>query len=235
MLRYFDCRGRGEALRLALIDSAVAFTDERVPIDDLGVFQKAKHDPRVGGPFAALPVLQWDGYVLAQTLPIASYLSDRLGHQRRAGSPEGRAFLDMITSAAHLDMQSPYGPLFWAPADQPQEQLLAAARMLFNGLGAKLAQLETLLDNSRGDGAFFGGAEPVMADYFVHESLRRGAVVFGEAFEARLDGNPKLAGLRRAMGSRPAIAAYERRGVSLQVTGSPAEMALRARLAGVAF
>lgn len=235
VLRYFDCRGRGEALRLALIDSGVEFTEERVPIDDLSAFQKAKNDPQVGGPFAALPVLQWDGHVVAQTLPIANYLSGRLGHVRRAGSPEARAFLEMIVSAAHLDMQVPYGPLFWAPADQPQEQLIAAARMLLNGLSAKLVQLEALFENSGSDGAFFGGGDPAMADYFVYESLGRGAVVFGESFESRLDGSPALARLRRAMGSRAAIAAYERRGVPLQMTGSPSEMALRARLVGVEF
>lgn len=235
-LRYFACRGRGEALRLALVDSGVAFHDERVPIQDLSAFQKTKHDPRIGGPFAGLPVLLWDGLELAQTLPIANYLSLQLGHDRRASSPAARAFLEMITSAAHLDMQVPYGPLFWSPAGQSDEQLFAAARLLFNGLCAKLGQLESLFGRSGSDGAYFGGAEPAIADYFVHESLGRGAAVFGAAFEARLAATPRLAALRLALGARPAIAAYERAGkVPLQATGSPNEMALRARLTGLAL
>ena len=236
VLRYFACRGRGEALRLALIDCGVGFTDERVPIDDLSVFQKAKNDPQVGGPFAALPVLKWDGHVLAQTLPIANYLSGQLGPDHREPRPERRAFLDMITSAAHLDMQVPYGPLFWSPVDQPQEQLLKAAVMLFNGLAMKLAQLEALFERAAGNGPFFGGAEPAMADYFVYESLSRACAVFGPSFELRLEDSPRMKALSRAIASRPAVAAYLGSGrVPLQASGSPSEMALRKRLAESKF
>jgi glutathione S-transferase len=231
VLRYFACRGRGEALRLALIDSGIAFVDDRVQIDDLSVFQKAKHEPSLGGPFAALPVLRWDGHVLGQTLPIATYLSAQLGYDK-ANSPEARAFAEMITSCAHLDMQVPYGPLFWSAADQPEAQLLQTARLLLDNLAARTRQLETLLVRAAGDGPYFGGVKPAMGDYFVYESLARACAVFGAAFESRLRDTPRMDALRLAIASRPAIAAYLASGrVPLLATGSPSEPRLRERLA----
>ena len=41
VLRYFDCRSRGQALRFALVDTEVDFEDARVPTNALADFQRA--------------------------------------------------------------------------------------------------------------------------------------------------------------------------------------------------
>jgi glutathione S-transferase len=230
-LRYFDCRSRGQALRFALTDSMVEFDDQRVPIAELATFRKQAHRPEIGGPFASLPVLEWHGHVVAQTLAIANYLAAKLRGEHAAATPEQRSFLEMITSAAHLDMQVPYSQLLWLPADHPDEPLRSAARDLFEHIVIKLGQLEKLLSATVDPGPFFGGMQPVVADYFVYESLSRACDVFGAAFEKHLREAPRMDALRMAMDVRPAIAAYlQRGGVPSQVTASPSEPRLRQRL-----
>ena len=40
VLRYFDCRSRGQALRFALADAGIEFEDERVPVTALAHFKR---------------------------------------------------------------------------------------------------------------------------------------------------------------------------------------------------
>jgi len=141
----------------------------------------------VGGPFGSLPLLEWGDYVIAQTLPVAGYLGHRLGHMRDR-APEERFFLDMISSAAHLDMQAPYTQLLWLPADERCERIASVARSLFDALTRKLAQLDSLLQRAPGEMPFFGGAAPVMADYFVYESITRAVATFGAGFVEAVQG-----------------------------------------------
>lgn len=233
VLRYFDCRGRGQALRFALQDRAPGFEDERIANALLPEFKRNAGRPGVGGPFGALPVLDWDGYRIAQTLAIARYLGAKLGCDGQ-GSAEQSGFLDMILSAAHLDLQMPYGLLFWQPADRPEADFIAAARLLAATIATKLGQVEAQFATSGAQGPYFGGAEPAIADYFVYESLSRGHAVFGEVFERRLRTSPRLQELKTAMESRPGIAACLRDGrVPNQVTASPNELLFRTRLASL--
>jgi glutathione S-transferase len=179
-------------------------------------------------------VLEWRGYTLAQTLPIASYLARELGHDDDAASAERRAWLEMTTSAAHLDMQVPYSQLLWLPADHERSALLATARALLAQLRARLHQLEYLLEERSTPDPFFGGDRPVMADYFVYESLSRARALFGGAFERTLREASRMRRLEAALAARAAIAEYEARGaVPFAVTTSPNEPALRERIANL--
>lgn len=99
VLRYFNCRGRGQALRYLLIDHGIEFTDERLEADQSWQAGRAAW----GGPFLSVPVLEWDGHQVAQTLPIASYLSRRMGHTQHLDIQE-TALLDAVASAAYLDL-----------------------------------------------------------------------------------------------------------------------------------
>jgi len=230
-LQYFDCRSRGQALRFALVDSRVDFKDDRVPITQLAAFRRRARQREVGGPFGALPVLDWHGHVVSQTLAIASYLAAKLGYERAVRTPEQRAFFEMISSAAHLDMQVPYSQFLWLPADHPDPALRAVAASLLEALGAKVQQLEILHGATQPPGAFFGGVEPVMADYFVYESLSRAVDVFSSAFAGHLHNAPRMEALYAALGALPAIAVYVAAGgVPFQVTASPSEPILRQRL-----
>jgi glutathione S-transferase len=234
-LRYFDCRSRGQALRFALEDAGVAFEDERIPLADLAGWRERKEDPEVGGPFASLPVLRWGDHVVAQTLAVAAYLSERLGHADRLSSAEARAFDAMVVSAAHLDMQAPYSGLLWLAADAPDEQLRAVARGLLDAVGAKLAQLERLHEGALLRGPFFGDAAPSMADFFVYESIDRARAVFGRAFAPHLAGAERMRALVAALEKRPRIAAcLAARRVAERVTSSPSEPRVRDRVRALA-
>jgi hypothetical protein len=234
VLHYFECRSRGQALRFALVGSGVDFEDRRVPIEAVDVFREKARDAQLGGPFASLPVLDWDDYRVAQTLAVASYLSARLGFDDRFGSLEERARDQMIVSAAHLDMQAPYSRLLWCPADLPDAQLGDVAQRLLGALRLKLLQLEGLHAADSEVGAFFGGFQPSMADYFVYESIDRACAVFGSVFEELLAATPRMARLRHMLASDPELAAFAAAGgIPRNVTASPSESAVRARLASL--
>jgi len=44
-----------------------------------------KGDATFAGPYGGLPTLTWDGLLVAETLPIASFVARRLGHHRNLG------------------------------------------------------------------------------------------------------------------------------------------------------
>ena len=67
-LTYFDFHGgRGEPARLALSIGGIAFEDDRIPSSDWG---RRKEDT----PFGALPLLEVDGQVVAQSNAINRYV-----------------------------------------------------------------------------------------------------------------------------------------------------------------
>ncbi len=226
VLRYFDCRSRGQALRFALASAQVDFDDQRVSIPSIPDFRR---DPE--GPFGQLPILRWGDFEIAQTLAVAGYLEDRLAPGPR--SPEERAFLAMIASAAHLDTQLIFSQLLWRPKDQPDDKLRDALRMLLRVfLAPKLEQLERQLA-AHGD-PFFAGDAPSVADAFVYESLDRGRAVLGDPFAQLLASTPGLVHLEAAMHERPGIAKLHQAGcVPEQVTGNPEEPVLRQRIDGL--
>ena len=225
VLRYFDCRSRGQAIRFALADAGQDFEDVRGPLPEVDAFRAQAHRPEVGGPFASLPVLEWDDVEVAQTLAIAGYLERRLG--RAKAVDEELARLDMVTNAAHLDMQVPYSALLWMDGACPAERLAARAVALFDALGQRARQLEALL--AERVAPFFGGAAPAVADAFVYESLIRGGAVFGAPFAERMDEVPRLRALQSALEGRPGIVAATAQ-LPFQVTASPSEPAIRERL-----
>ena len=67
-LTYFDFRGgRGEPARLALSIGGITFEDDRVPFSD---WERRKPDT----PFGALPLLERDGQILAQSNAINRFV-----------------------------------------------------------------------------------------------------------------------------------------------------------------
>ena len=72
-LTYFDFHGgRGEPARIALSIGGIAFEDDRVPPAD---WRRRKADT----PFGALPVLEVDGQIVAQSNAINRYVGKLVG------------------------------------------------------------------------------------------------------------------------------------------------------------
>ena len=94
VLRYLDCRGRAEPIRLLLADAlgdpvgdaavqregGLAWVDEYVVLATFAEkWPTAKNDPNVSGFHGSLPVLEWDGCVINQTLACASAAAAAVG------------------------------------------------------------------------------------------------------------------------------------------------------------
>ena len=93
VLRYWDVRGRGEPIRLLLADAlgdpvgdaaasqgGLAWADEQVAFATFAeTWPAAKKDPNVSGFHGTLPVLEWDGCRINQTLACASAAAEAVG------------------------------------------------------------------------------------------------------------------------------------------------------------
>jgi glutathione S-transferase len=225
-LRYFGCRGRGQALRYALIDAGVDFADVVFQADQSWPEHKAS--PGISGPFSALPLLIWGDHRVAQTLAIAAYISRQLG-QYAGRADDEIAGRESVTSAAYLDFTSLVSELFRPRLVPVAEQWSLYFSWFIPRITARPAGLERLLATSAAP--FFGGTAPVVADYFVFEALDVWLELLGAPFEQVLQYCPRLRQHRATLAARPALAAYlasGRRPSSL--TASPLEPEIRERL-----
>jgi glutathione S-transferase len=225
LLRYFDCLGRAQPLRNALVDAGVTFEDQRIAI---GVSWRALKEQADGGPFGSLPVLEWGDDCVAQALPIAGYLARRLGHYDGLDAM-GIARLEMVASAAYLDVIAELAMMLWVSTTLSDAE--AAAR--FSNHEARILHKVDRFDRmlaSSGD-PFFGGQRPAVADFFVVEALDMTRAVIGERLDAALGRAPRLAEMRERLARRDAIARYVGDGKRpTRLTGSPNEAESLARI-----
>jgi hypothetical protein len=225
VLRYFNCRGRGQALRYLLVDQGIEFADERIEAE---AWQRYAGAPEAGGPFCSLPVLQWEECSIAQTLAIAAYLSRWLGHAENLDSA-GLARLESVASAAYLDLTCLIRELL-RPRVMPQDDQWPTFLAEFSTtVPARLPAFERLLC-ARG-APFFGGVAPVAADYFVFEAVDAWLELLGAPVAAALANCPRLREHQSELLARPKLSAYLASGCRpLPLTASPHETAIRARL-----
>jgi len=76
-LTYFDLRARGEPARLILAQAGQDYEDARLPApwDNIAPWQELK--PKT--PFGQLPVLNFDGVEIAQSMAVARFLGKEFG------------------------------------------------------------------------------------------------------------------------------------------------------------
>lgn len=225
VLRYFECLGRAQPLRHALIDAGVAFDDVRVSMAD---WPQHKADPAFAGPFGGLPTLSSGGVTVAETLPVAAFLGRRLGHYDGLKDEE-IAHIESVTSNCYIEIMLRSGELIYADLIYPGADIGGALPGLVGRMLEKIGGVEALSP----DAGWFGGARPVMADFFAGESVEVLRYIFGparaEALRARL---PRLSALADSVRSRPAIArARESRPVQFTSRPDEAEVVERLRAA----
>lgn len=218
VLRYFDCLGRAQPLRNALVDAGVTFDDERITV---GPSWRTVKEQAEAGPFGSLPVLEWGDDCVAQTLPIAGYIARRLGQYDGLDSM-AIAHLEMVASAAYLDVIVEVVMMLWVPSALPD----AEATMRFANHEArilhKVARIDRMLA-SRPE-PFFGGQQPAIADFFVVEAVDMARAVLGARIDAALCKAPRLAAMRERLARRDAIARYVAEGKRpTRFSGSPSE------------
>ncbi|OGM42362.1 putative glutathione S-transferase [Aspergillus bombycis] len=71
--------GRGEVIRLFLKDAGVEFNDVRYPYDDTWPKASAELKQKGLSVTGQVPVLEYEGHILSQHLPILRYLARELG------------------------------------------------------------------------------------------------------------------------------------------------------------
>jgi hypothetical protein len=188
-LRYFDCRGRAEPIRHLLRDRGVAFEDVREPIDDVrrSIAELGKN-PGLAAPYGLLPVLDWDGFRVTQTLPIANFVARELGLHSGFAS-RALARLEGIASAAYCELTSSLPDIVWSPLwckNEPFEAVLERVSRLPSSFPRRLEPVLAERD------AWFGGADPAPADFFVFEGLSAWCALLGEPYLEAIRKQPKL-------------------------------------------
>jgi glutathione S-transferase len=227
VLRYFDARGRAQALRNALSGAGLSFEDVRVT---LATWPPYREDPSFSGPFGSLPTLTWDGDTVSETIAIASYIARRLGHYDGLAAGD-IAKLESVVSCAYLDVLRVLAEVVWAPVMYPgADAAMTTPRVLGRALD-KLGRLSALLP-AKTISPWLGGTRPIVGDFFVGEAVEALRHLLGPtrddslrkrvplAFEhaERLRALPAMAG---AWQSRPP-----------RLTGNPEEPAVIDRIRG---
>jgi glutathione S-transferase len=215
VLRYFPVRGRAQALRDALADRRIAFEDVR-PAP--GEWPRHREDARFAGPFRALPTLSWGDVHVAETLPIASFIARRTG-QFDALADGAIARLEAICSCVYIDVMLRIAGVLRADLSYPGAD---PARGFASALPQMVQKLE-LLEKELGTEPWFGGGEPVVADFFVAEGIDALLYTLGPSRRAALTTRlPRLTDLARRALDRPAVVkANESR--AARFTGRPDE------------
>lgn len=219
-LRYFPVLGRAQALRAALADAGVAFDDHHV---SLAEWAERAADPAFGGPHRGLPTLSWGEATIGEALPIAGFLSRRLGEYEGCSDVE-IARREAISSSCYLELLLRLGELIWAaaayPGSDPRHAVGIYAPRMLQKLGAVEAQLA---------GDWLCGARPGLADFFAREALAALRLLLGPERDARLRARlPRLFAHSAALALRPSLQRSPR---PASFTSYPDEAALLARLA----
>lgn len=216
-LRYFAARGRAQFLRYYLRARGIPFTDERVPLSaDFSAWAAMRDDRSRTGPFHKLPVLVFDGRLVAETLPIASFLHTTLGDAASLSADE-RMQHEMLLSSLASDVTIPIGTLLWAEVLFPGADLRAVAIRTLDRLRQHLSAIERTL----GEWQWLERARsrPVLlADCLLWEALDVAKFLFG----ARLELPSALARLHEDFAARATCEALKREHPS-PITGRPGE------------
>lgn len=222
VLRYFAVCGRAQALRHALVDSGTSSEDLRLSLVD---WSGHRNDPAFAGPHRALPTLSWGVSLVAETLPIASFLAKRLGHYEGLGDAVVAAW-EAIVSSAYIDVMLRLIDVIRADLLHPGAE---PARSLGVALPRIIHKLE-ILDAALADRTFIGGDRPTNPDFFVAEAFEAMRYVAGSGHEAWLAGRlPRSSTLALRLRERPALAsAWENR--PPRFTARPDEDQVIARL-----
>jgi glutathione S-transferase len=205
-LRYFAARGRAQFIRYYLRARGVAFTDERVPLSaDFSAWIAMRDDRSRTGPFQKLPVLVFDGQLIAETLPIAAFLHAALGDEASLTAAE-RGQHQMLLSTLYVDVTMAMGTLLWAEVIYPGADMRAVTKRTIDRLRQHLVAVERTL--AEWEWLARSRARPVMlTDCLLWESLDVAAHVFGARLELP---SPILSGWHDGFAGRAACEALKR-------------------------
>jgi len=186
-LTYFPGRGRAEVSRLLLAEAKVDYADVRV--NDNSDLAKAGKLP-----FGQLPILEWDGHVVAQSWAIARFLARKNGLYGK--TEEDGVFIDQIVDGT-ADVAAARNN-----AKTPEEKATLESTTLPKWLG----YFEKLFKS--GKGTFFVGDSLTLADIAVFNSLDILVNPEHGSYPKCLDSFATLREFYNRIAARPNIAAW---------------------------
>ena len=188
-LTYFNLRARGEPARLLLAYGGIEYEDCRITpaFEDNKEWMALKPNT----PYGSLPLLEWDGVVLAQSMAIARFIAREVG---LAGSNViERAQVDEIVDSVNEMLEVGAKAIF-----SKDEELVK--KYYGETLPKSLSQLERRLIG-RG-GQYFVGNTISWADIQLY------GFCSGLADQSCLDGVPKIKNLMNRVGNIPNIKSW---------------------------
>lgn len=225
-LRYFDARGRAQFLRYYFRHRGIAFEDDRVPMSaDFREWLAIRDDQAVSGPFRKLPVLHWEGRMIAEGLAIRSFVHHASGDAANL-SEEDNYRDEMLASSVYHDLMRTTRTLLWADLIFPGLDLAAFTRRTTENLPSYLAVLDkTVRDWSMLEGT---SSQPLLlTDCLLWEELDVVQRIFGDHLP--LDETESLARFYRECPGRTSFELLLRE-QPCQMSGRPGEAAAVTKL-----
>ncbi|TRY73251.1 hypothetical protein TCAL_07392 [Tigriopus californicus] len=201
-LIYFDGRGRGEIIRQILAFGGIAFEDIRIPMEEWDDYKSKT-------PWGQLPILEFEGVTIAQTMTICRFVAKKAG---LAGiNALEQAQMDMVA-----DKCNEYTTKLFDIHDLPTDELKAKAskKMLDDYVPMFLKNLDSLLEKS--SNKFIGGPVPGYADIILAECINglsdpKDPYIHSLMGDSRLklvDKYPRIKDLTESVRSAPALKLY---------------------------
>jgi len=191
-LTYFPARGRAEISRLILAHAGVRYTDIRLQMDE---FKQVK----ASLPYGHVPILEYHGTVLCESLTIAKFLADEF-------SVAGRNNLEKAQAQEIVEVfNGVFGEVSAFIFAPETEKVTKREKLLKDTLPLRLGQLEQRLIQ-RG-GQFFAGNAITWADLMlvvVVDNLQSEVVGGGRCLEEY----PKIKDLYVRMCALPNVKAW---------------------------
>jgi glutathione S-transferase len=194
-LTYFNGRGRAEIIRLVLTAADVPFEDKRLTIEEF-----AKLKPTL--PFKQIPLFEFDGNTLVQSLTIARFLARKYKLAGKTELEQARA--DLVVDCIE-DSLKPV-PVFFRFEQDPVKKAELKKKYLEEQLPQFLQQLEALLVSNKGGDGYFVGDELTWADLYLVRM--QGSLELQAGVPTALSATPKLNALFNRVIALPKIAAY---------------------------
>lgn len=187
-LHYFNMKGRGELARLIMAYAKVPYDDIRYENADW-----LQHKDRM--PNGQLPVLEWKGQLLPQSLAIARFLAHR---HNLAGTDEWQwAKIDAMTDTIN-DTLGEARPIFMAGEDEGKKKE-AVDNFLKNAIEPLFKRLDKMLEDNGSD--YLIGNQCSLADLALFSCYDFAAGLCGD----RLPKCQHVAALHGRVGQIPAI------------------------------
>jgi glutathione S-transferase len=211
-----EIQGRGEPIRLAFEEAAVAYVDmARVPERRGGGDRGLERvlDGKLGGalPFAP-PVLRHGKIVVAQTAAILQYLGPRLGLAPASERDRLEIHQHQLTIAdAYVEAHDTHHPTSVLHAYETQKPAAKQRAAIFvrHRMPKFLDYFERVLQtNRRGRGAWLVGASRSYVDLSLFQLVAGLRYAFPRAVKRLAPALPKLVAHHDRIAARPRIAAY---------------------------